>query len=389
MNILFLSSWYPSKKSPNFGIFIKEHAHAIHNAGNDIVVVSLVILKDKHFFKYSKLDLRDEYGIRTIQIEINSSLKDFLYYLIFFQYFIVLRAVNALIRSGFKPDIIHSNVIFSAGIIGNWIAGRLHIPHVITEHWSRIENFMAKPILSIWARSAYLKAEMILPVSKFLKNKIVTTTPYLKDTHIQIIGNVVDSDTFNFRKKENNLNEIRFCAIATWTNKKNPDKLPELIIEALSKFQEKTDKKILLYMIGGGDKVPELKKLCIEKGLETYFTGYIIKTEIALYLQKADFLIHASTIETFGVVVAESLLCGTPVICSNVGALPELIDEKNGILCNNTLDEWLSGLSELTKTEYQLQFTSDHIKKMFSIQNIGYQYTDIYKQSILRNYNYK
>jgi len=384
MNILFLSSWYPSKKNPNFGIFIKEHAHAIHNAGNNIVAVSLIILKDKHLFKYSKSDFRDEHGVRTIQIEINSSLKDYLYYLIFFQYFVVLKAANDLIKSGFKPDIIHSNVIYSAGIMGNWLAGNFHIPHVITEHWSRIENFMSKPVLSGWAKNSYQRAEIIIPVSEFLKNKILSTTRILNNANFQVIGNVVDSETFKFLKKEKNSNEIRFCAIATWANKKNPDKLPELIIEALSLFQKETGKKILLNMIGGGDKVPELRKLCNDKGLDAHFTGYISKTEIASYLQKSDFFIHASTIETFGIVVAESLLCGTPVICSNVGALPELIDDSNGVLCNNSTEDWAKGLSVLMQKEFNLQYISDQIKEKLSLQSIGKQYTEIYKRSFIK-----
>jgi len=384
MNILFLSSWYPSKKNPNFGIFIKEHAHAIHSVGNNIVVVSLIIMKGKHVFKCLNSEFKDEYGVRTIQIEINSIFKDFFYYLIFFQYFIVFRAVNTLIKSGFKPDIIHSNVIFSAGIMGSWLAGRFNVPHVITEHWSRIDNFMSKPFFSGWAKNAYLRSDTILPVSIFLKNKILNAIPALKEKYFQVIGNVVDSDTFKFMEKDKNSNEIHFCAIATWANKKQPDKLPEIFIDALSIFQKDTEKKIFLYMVGGGDKIPELKRLCIDKGLEAHFSGYISKTEIASYLQKSDFFIHASTIETFGIVVAESLLCGTPVICSNVGALPELIDDSNGVLCNNTIEDWITGLSVLTKTEYHLHLISDQIKGKLSVQSIGKQYTDIYSQFLLR-----
>lgn len=388
MNILFLSSWYPSKKNPNFGIFIKEHAHAIHNAGNNIVVVSLIILKDKHLFKYSKSDFRDEHGVRTIQIEINSSLKDYLYYLIFFQYFVVLKAVNDLIKSGFKPDIIHSNVIYSAGIMGNWLAGRFHIPHVITEHWSRMENFMSKPVLSTMALKAYKNSEIIIPVSEFLKKKLLHIIPAIKDKEFKIVGNVVDSTIFNFKEKNNISTEVHFCAIATWNNKKEPDKLPELFIEALSEFQKVTEKKVFLDIIGGGDKVPELKKLCRDKGLHTNFTGYISKTEISSYLQKSDFFIHASTIETFGIVVAESLSCGTPVICSNVGALSELIDDSNGVLCNNTIEDWAKGLSVLMQKEFNLQYISDQIKEKLSLQSIGKQYTAIYEKSVLKKYNH-
>lgn len=45
MNILFLSCWYPTPKNPNFGVFVKEHAHAIQLAGNNVVVVAILATK--------------------------------------------------------------------------------------------------------------------------------------------------------------------------------------------------------------------------------------------------------------------------------------------------------------------------------------------------------
>lgn len=57
-------------------------------------------------------------------------------------------------------------------------------------------------------------------------------------------------------------------------------------------------------MIGGGDRLNDLKELCSKNELEAYFTGYIPKKLIAEHLQQADYFVHASTIETFGVVVA-------------------------------------------------------------------------------------
>jgi len=68
-------------------------------------------------------------------------------------------------------------------------------------------------------------------------------------------------------------------------------------------------------MIGGGDRVDELKKLCDQQPYKIEFLGYQTKEEIALILQNSDFLVHASTIETFGVVLVEAMMTGTPVIC--------------------------------------------------------------------------
>ncbi|HEY5509168.1 MAG TPA: glycosyltransferase, partial [Paludibacter sp.] len=173
---------------------------------------------------------------------------------------------------------------------------------------------------------------------------------------------------------------IRFCAVATWANKKVPDKMPELFIEALAKLQTNLKQTIILTMIGGGDKVDELTKLCIQKGLESEFLGYQTKTEIAQQLQLSDFFVHASTIETFGVVTAEALMCGTPVICSNVGALPELIDESNGILCENSVDSWIVGLRKAISTSFNNKEISGKIKQKYSLLEIGKQFSSVYSE---------
>lgn len=378
MNILFLSSWYPTEKNPNFGVFVKEHARSIKLAGNQIVVIALVIRKNKKIFHFKKTDFRDENGVRTITLEIESIFKNFFYYLTSFQYIFIKRATKQLIKSGFRPELIHSNVVFSAGIMGSRLADRYHLPHVITEHWSRIDGILKKPIIRRQVINAYKNADKILPVSAFLQNKITTLLPQIDVNKFVTVGNIVDSDTFMFRHKTTDNQQIRFCAIATWAYKKTPDKLPELFIEALSAFQKKSNKSIVLTMIGGGDRLNELKELCSKNELEAYFTGYIPKKLIAGHLQQADYFVHSSTIETFGVVVAEALLTGTPVICSKVGALPELINNSNGVLCSNDLKSWEAGLNALLGKKFDNKKIATDMKQSFGIESIGNKMNSIY-----------
>jgi glycosyltransferase involved in cell wall biosynthesis len=380
MKILFISSWYPTPANPNFGIFVKEHAKAIQTSGNEIVVLAIVIHRSEDVFSKKVSDFIDENGIRTILIELSTRFKDILYHAIPLQYFIIKSIYNKDLKSTFKPDIVHSNVIFPAGIIGNQLADFLKKPHVITEHWSRIKGFLKKPILSGLGINAYQNAAKILPVSCFLKEKMIAVLPTIYQNNYQVIPNVIDSKTFFCKEKMPNPDLIRFCAIATWANKKIPDKKPELFIEALSRLQTELKQTIVLTMIGGGDKVNELKELCEQESLQTEFTGYLDKKEIAQYLQASDFFVHASIIETFGVVVAEALLCGTPVICSNVGALPELISESNGVLCDNTVESWVEGIKLALKSKFNNNLISIDTGHRFSLESIGNQINDVYKK---------
>lgn len=382
MNILFLSSWYPTKKNPNVGIFVKEHACAIKAAGNNIVVMAIIVNKSKMVFSNSITDVIDENGIRNIKVELNSRFKEMIYHLIPLQYLIVKRVYKKNISFSFTPEIIHSNVVFPSGIIGYWLSKDLKKPHVITEHWSRIKGFVSKPVLGRLAIKVYENARYILPVSQFLKKNINEIIPTLNPEKLHVVGNIIDSKTFFYKEKNKTPDQIKFCAVATWANKRIPDKIPELFIEALAQLQKNIKQTIILTMIGGGNKVQELEALCLKKGLKVNFKGFQSKIEIAEQLQQSDYFLHASTVETFGVVVAEALVCGTPVICSNVGALPELVNASNGILCENTIAEWVDGIRKAINKSFDNSEISNNIKQKYSLTEIGKEINVVYKEII-------
>jgi glycosyltransferase involved in cell wall biosynthesis len=158
-----------------------------------------------------------------------------------------------------------------------------------------------------------------------------------------------------------------------------PDKQPELFIEALAKLQNRIDKKIELTMVGNGNRVPELKALCQSLNLNVDFVGYKTKPQIAEILYKSDFFLHASKVETFGVVVVEALMTGTPVICSAVGGLPELIDDSNGVLCENTVDDWEEAVTKSIRKLFVSRFISDNIVDNYSYNRIGGVINRIYR----------
>ena len=379
MKILFIASWYPTKRNPNYGIFIKEHAKAINTTKNEIITLAIVIHRSKKLWSETISDTVDENGVRTVLIEINTRFRDIVYHAVPLQYSLVRKPFRKLIQPQFNPDIIHSNVIFPAGIIGNWLANDLKKPHIITEHWTRVRNFAKMPILSTWGKKAYQQAFRILPVSKFLQHEIMDSFA-IAENKFKVVGNVIDSKTFMFKEKESHPTELRLCAIATWAHLKNPAKQPELLINALSALQAEISQTISLTMVGGGDKVAELKELCQAKAVKAEFTGYLEKSEIVKKLQEADFFVHATTIETFGVVVAEALLTGTPVVCSNVSALAELISDSNGELCENTIEDWVRGLKKAINTDYDKKQIAADVRLKYEKETIGEVINCVYQE---------
>ena len=380
MEILFLCSWYPTPKNPNFGIFIKEHAVAVSLAGHHVTAISVICDKTNDLCRLTKYDFIDENDIHVIQIIVSSRYRDFFHHLLPYHYRLLSQVLKPLIKSGYSPDLIHTNVVFSAGILGNWFSQKLKIPYIITEHWSRVPRLLKQPVLSSWGIKAYQSSAKILPVSNFLQNRICELIPELDKRKFTVIGNIVDTKTFYYKPKAATEGQLQFCAIATWDKKKIPDKKPELFIEALGQLQKEIKKDISLTMIGGGNNIKELQQLCDEHQITANFTGYIPKNEIAGHLYRSHYFLHASTIETFSIVVAEALLTGTPVLCSNVGALSELVNNSNGVLCNNTLQDWTEGLKCLINNSYDNEQISSNISNRFSPENIGRKISEVYAQ---------
>ena len=381
MNILFLVSWYPTKYDKTYGIFKKEHAHAIRLSGNNIVVAGVIITKSSKFLSISFSNIVDENDILTQLYIITSRIKfirNILYYALPLQYFLLKKIVKKLNKQGFTPEIIHSNVIYPMGILGDKLSKKLKIPHVITEHWTGIKRVINNLVLSKYVKKAYENAAKILPVSEYLENNIISFIPTLDKSKFKIVDNVINNNIFFYKEKIKKTNEITFCAVATWSYRRNHTKIPELFIEALSLFQKECNKKIHLIMIGGGNRLDELKELCIKSNLNASFLGPLDKITIAKYLQESDYFIHATTMETFGIVVYEALMYGTPVICSNVSPLNENINEMNGILCNNTIEDWLTGLRKLVNTTYNHKKIADDIKNKFSLKEISNAINSVY-----------
>jgi glycosyltransferase involved in cell wall biosynthesis len=75
--------------------------------------------------------------------------------------------------------------------------------------------------------------------------------------------------------------------------------------------------------------VPELRAAVERWGLadRVRFTGFVPDDQLAFIYSRAYALVHPSLMEGFGLPPVEAMACGTPVVSSNAGSLPEVIGE--------------------------------------------------------------
>lgn len=91
--------------------------------------------------------------------------------------------------------------------------------------------------------------------------------------------------------------------------------------------------------------VNQIHQMCTEAGAE--YIGDVRGQDKAKLLASAKGLLFPTQVlEGFGLIMAEALVSGTPVICSNRGACPELIPRDAGFVCD-TEDDYLDALQHI------------------------------------------
>src|SRR5690606_18228881 len=112
----------------------------------------------------------------------------------------------------------------------------------------------------------------------------------------------------------------------------------EMLIKAFSGISQKHK---VLTLVGDGRERENLEKLVKELNIQenVKFVGFA--TNPHHYLKSADLFVLPSFSEGFGIAAVEAMLMKIPVLCSNVGGIPEFVeDKKTGWLFNpNNLDE--------------------------------------------------
>lgn len=110
------------------------------------------------------------------------------------------------------------------------------------------------------------------------------------------------------------------------------------------------------------------------------FIGLVDDNQKLPFLQKAmGLLFPINGPEAFGIVLAESFACGTPVIGFNRYSVPEIITPETGFITEN-VNEMADKISELTKLDPEK--ISEYAKNNFSRQVIASHYISLFNQWI-------
>ena len=182
--------------------------------------------------------------------------------------------------------------------------------------------------------SSLRRADRIIAVSEATKKDIIDIHKILEDK-IAVIPNGVDLGRFhpaqnldevssNVRRKYK-IDRPYILYLGTLEPRKNLIRL----VEAYSRLRDRNPELANSYRLvlagSRGWLIDELFELVKDRGLQdsVVFPGYIPDEDVPALMQGAEIFVFPSLYEGFGLPVLEALACGTPVVCSKAGALPE------------------------------------------------------------------
>lgn len=242
----------------------------------------------------------------------------------------------------------------------------------------------------IFHKYIYNSTDKIVAVSNYVKNRMVFSAPFLKDK-IKVIYNGIDLEKFNLKVNDRNkfLKEFNLKSNVTTIGiigQISEGKGHFWLLKAIE-ILKKRYKNFKLFIVGKGVLSEKLRNFAKQLSLEEYliWTGFRWDTEY--FYRNIDIIVVPSKSEALGLVLMEAMALKKPVICSNTGAFPEIVENNvNGIIVEydneNQLAEKILFLIKNKKIRTELgENARKTIEKKFSLEKTIEEYLKLYCQT--------
>lgn len=372
MKIAIVSHSYPTQKSPARAIFIKNETQLIaqdYKVSLFLTSVYAFPFQQQYYRTYNPIE--DHFPIQR------------LHYLSFpkrrmpgiTRYSLSKNLLQKLKK--FKPDLVHLHWLYPSGLAVPALdsAG---FPTVITIHGGDWYKNMNNKKLMPYLKESMKKTNSIICVGKQLLKDITGQYPEL-ESKLYHIPHGINTKLFELvdYKKKNQLKEklhwdkrkINLLCVANLYEGKGID----ILVKALAALNKES--KLHLHIISphANEKYKiKVTQLIEDLNLDSLVTFYPQKShnQLPKYFQAADLVVSPSRKEGFGLVVAEAISCGTPVLATQSGGPEEIINNNCGMLVEADDSEALKeGLKTILSKlpHYDPVKLHNYIKETFSL----------------------
>jgi glycosyltransferase involved in cell wall biosynthesis len=387
-HVLVMPSWYPTPDDPVAGIFFREQALAMHAAGLRVrVAVPEQYSLSRMYGRFRRLspviERTDDEGMPTWRWAIcygpDLSPQGFRS-----RSFLIggEHCFRRYLAEHGMPDVIHAQSVLWAGVLAAHLKRRFGVPFVVTEHSSAYREGLVGAFQCRLTTEVLRAADVRTFVSPQLGEGMEAQfgevarpwrwTPNLVDERFRPAG----SDEARTRVP------FVFLSVGMLVWYKG---YPDLLHAFALRFRG--DPGMRLRIVGDGPLRPELEGLTQELGISSQvdFLGALDRERVLTEMQGADALVHPSPFETFGIVLAEALACGLPVVAASEGGPRSIIHEGNGMLVPPQDREALAGAMAAMRDgigAYDAQAIREDCLRRFSSQAVVDMMKDVYAEAL-------
>ncbi len=247
-----------------------------------------------------------------------------------------LRMANAAAGA----DVVHSHTWYT-GFAGHLAAELYDVPHILTAHsleprrpW-KAEQLGGGYRISSWSeKNAVEYADAVIAVSEGMAKDVLDAYPRLDPSRVHVVRNGIDTERWFADHGTATLDEIgvdRSKPIVAFVGRITRQKGVGHLIAAAHHF----DPSIQLVLCAGAPDTPEIAAeteravaLLAEQRSGVFWVKDMLPTDkIREILSAAAVFVCPSVYEPLGIVNLEAMACETAVVASDVGGIPEVVDE--------------------------------------------------------------
>jgi glycosyltransferase involved in cell wall biosynthesis len=247
-----------------------------------------------------------------------------------------------------EPDAVHSH-LKHADLVAAWVAWRLDLPMISTLHVIEDAPTTIGRFKRLMAGQARLRiASRTVAVSEALRRWYLETFNADPARVVRIPNGVhrpaLVADRTTVRES---LGVRHDAVVATMVGIMRPDKGHQQLIAAVAQLQSGADVQFVL--LGDGPLRSEFEAQAVDLGLTSdrlIFAGF--REDVPDILAASDLVVHPSLDDALPTALLHALGAGTPVVASDTGGIPEIIDSEVGMLVPpGQVDELVAALQEL------------------------------------------
>jgi teichuronic acid biosynthesis glycosyltransferase TuaC len=355
LRILTFTSLFPNSFDPNLGIFVYQRsAHLAKRLGNEVEVVAPI----PYFPRWLKIrrwqsarTLPHQETIRTLTVHHPRYLllpKISMPFHAISMFLGCLPEIRRINRRG-KIDCIDAHFVYPDGLAAVLLGKLLRIPVIVSARGSDINVYPSFRLVRPMIRWTLREASALIAVSAALKSEMAALGT--DENKIRVVPNGVDSQRFQNSNQEEARRQLNLPPdgqLILSVGALIPSKGHHLLVRAFSRIAAELG-NVRLCILGEGPYRSEIETLITKLNLDgkIQLPGRRPNEELPLWFNAADVSCLVSTREGWPNVVTESLACGTPVVATRVGGIPEILHSTElGLLTEQTEESLAAGLEQ-------------------------------------------